>query len=354
MSNLLNGDAVQAYKPFRYPEAYDKFIQHQSAHWTKDEIVMGEDVKDWHKLSEKEQEFIKAIFLLFTQNDVQVGSGYDVMLRLFKPTEVQMMLRNQADRENIHIDAYSYLLDTLGFDDNIYSEFKGIPVLAEKLQYVEEAKVKKYEDYHADILDDLTISVFEVTQEDIDAEIDYRFRRDVAYMLAVYAGLVEGVSLFAQFAMLLNYQRFNLMPGMCQVVTWSIRDEEMHVQNNSWLFTKFIEENDDIWTDDLKSKIYEAARQIVSQEKKYIDYVFEQGITKGITKEDMYMYVEYIADRRLVGLNLKPNWNREANPFPWMEELLNSPEFGNFFETRVTEYSKGVTQGTWEEVRASL
>jgi len=352
--NLISGEAIRAYKPFLYPEAYDRYIQHQSAHWTKDEIPMGEDVKDWAKLSSDEQEFIKAIFLLFTQNDVQVGSGYDVMLRLFKPTEVQMMLRNQADRENIHIDAYSYLLDTLGFDESIYAEFKGIPELSEKLEYVEAAKVKKFEDYHAEIVDELGLAITKVSEEDIESEIDYRFRRDVAYMLAVYAGLVEGVSLFGQFAMLLNYQRFNLLPGMCQVVAWSIRDEEMHVQNNSWLFTTYIKENPDIWTDDLKSSIYEAARQIVKQEKKYIDYVFSRGLTKGISKQDMYMYIEYIADRRLQGLNLKANWGQEINPFPWMEELLNTPEFGNFFETRVTEYTKGRTQGTWEEVRVNL
>ena len=352
--NLINGDEIQAYKPFLYPEAYDRFIQHQSAHWTKDEIPMGDDVKDWAMLEPKEQEFIKAIFLLFTQNDVQVGSGYDVMLRIFKPTEVQMMLRNQADRENIHIDAYSYLLDTLGFDESIYSEFKAIPELSDKLEYVEKAKVKKFEDYHADIVSELGLTISKVSEDDIEAEIDYRFRRDVAYMIAVYAGLVEGVSLFGQFAMLLNYQRFNLLPGMCQVVAWSIRDEEMHVQNNSWLFTTYITENEDIWTDDLKFNIYEAARQIVAQEKKYIDYVFSKGLTKGITKDEMYQYIEYIADRRLIGLHLKPEYGRMVNPFPWMEELLNTPEFGNFFETRVTEYTKGRTQGSWEAVRASL
>lgn len=352
--NLLEISGTQVYKPFLYPEAYDRYLMHQSAHWVKDEIPLGEDVKDWQLLSEEERNFIKTVFLLFTQNDVQVGSGYDVMLRIFKPTEVQMLLRNQADRENIHIDAYSYLLDTLGFPESIYSEFIDVPVMKDKLDYVEAAKVKKYEDYYADVVEDLGMRVKEVSEEDIESEIDYRFRKGVAMMLAVYAGLVEGVSLFAQFAMLLNYQRFNLMPGMCQVVTWSIRDEEMHVINNSWLFKEFIKENLDIWTDDLKGEIYEAARQIVEKEKRYVDHVFAKGITKGITKDEMYNYLEYITDRRLIGLGLKANYGNDVNPFPWMEEILNSPEFGNFFETRVTEYSKGRTTGTWDEVREKL
>lgn len=354
MNNLLNIEGIQVYKPFIYPDAYTRYELHEKARWNKDEIPLGEDVKDWHQLNDKEKAFLKYTFLLFTQNDVQVGSGYDVLLRVFKPTEVQMLLRNQADRENIHIDAYSYLLDTLGFDESIYSEFTEINVMKDKLTYIENLKIKKYEDYYQDILDELGKSVLSVSEEDIEAEIDFRFRKALAKMIAIYAGGTEGVSLFAQFALLLSYQLENRMPGMCQIVTWSIRDEEMHVQNNSWLFKQLIKENPDIWLDDLKQEIYSAFREIVQKEKAYIDYLYEHGITPKITKYEMYAYIEYIADRRLLGLGLKANYGIETNPLPWMEELLDTPEFANFFTSRVTDYGRSSTKGTWEDVRTNF
>lgn len=335
--NLLNAPSIQSYKPFNYPYFYELYKQHEALHWLPEEVPLGEDVKDWNEISPKEQAFLHSIFNLFTQNDIQVGAGYDVLLRIFKPTEVKMMLRSNAGRENIHVDAYSLLLDTLGFSDEAYSEFMTIPVMKGKMEYLENCKVKKYEQYEA-----------------MGVDVDKAYRRDIAKMLAVYASFTEGVSLFASFIMLLNYQRFNRFPGMCQIVTWSIRDEELHVQGNTALFRAFISENLDIWDDETKQAIYQACREIVSMEEQFIDYVFDQGLTQGLTREDMKSYVHYIADRRLIELGLKGNWGVKKNPLPWVEEILNTPEFGNFFETRVTEYSKGTLQGSWDDLRKSL
>lgn len=352
MNNLLNQKGIQVWKPHRYPEAYQRYLQHNQAFWTKDLVPLSKDIQDWNELSVENKEFLRYLFLLFTQNDVCVGAGYDVLLRCFKPTEVQMMLRNQADRENIHIDAYSYLLDTLGFDDSIYAEFQEFECMDKKLEFVENAKIKKYEEYNTIVISD--DELLKKYNGDIDSAINYMYRSDLAYMLAVYAGCTEGVSLFAQFALLLSYQLKNLMPGMCQIVTWSIRDEEMHVVNNSWLFRKLIEENPDIWTDDLKRKIYSAFREIVEKEKAYLDFIYAKGVTPMVTKDEMYSYLEYIADRRLLELGMKANFGVTKNPLPFMEELTSLKEFANFFETQSTEYGFGATQGTWDEVRKNL
>lgn len=338
MNNLLITDGkTQPYKPFLYPEAYDRYLLHEAARWNKTEVSLASDVKDWNNLSPSEKELLKYLFLLFTQNDVAVGEGYDALLRCFKPTEVRMLLRNQADRENIHIDAYSYLLDTLGFDESIYAEFKEIDVMGKKLEFVESAKVKKYEDYEREFGDNKKL-------------IDTKFKHDLAYMLAVYAGCTEGVSLFAQFAILLSYTLNNKFIGMGQIVTWSIRDEEMHIQNNSWLFKELVKENRSIWNDKLKKKIYSAFREIVEKEKAYLDYVYSQGTTPVVSKDMMYQYLEYIADRRLLGLGLKANFGVSENPLPFMEELLDAPEYANFFTSRVTEYGKGASQGDWGDI----
>lgn len=352
MNNLLKQKGIQVWKPHKYPEAFERYKLHDSAKWSPDVVALSQDIKDWKSLNKENQDFLRYLFLLFTQNDVCVGAGYDVLLRCFKPTEVQMMLRNQADRENVHIDAYSYLLDTLGFDESIYAEFQEIDCMKTKLEFVENAKIKKWEQYQAIVASDSNL--MKKFNGNIELAIDTLYRSDLAKMLAVYAGCTEGVSLFAQFALLLSYQLKNLMPGMCQIVTWSIKDEEMHIQNNSWLFRKLIEENLDIWTDDLKYSIYQAFREVVEKEKRYLDFIYENGVTPYVTKDQMYQYLEYIADRRLLGLGMKANFGVETNPLPFMEELLDTPEFANFFHTRVTEYGRNSTKGSWDEVNEFL
>ena len=348
--SLLKQPKLQTYKPFHYPWAYETFKKHEALHWLPEEVPLGEDVKDWNEIDAKQKAFLHSIFSLFTQNDVQVGAGYDVLLRIFKPTEVQMMLRGNAARENIHIDGYSLLLDTLGLPDDTYSEFLEIPEMRCKMEYLNDCKVKKFEEYLAAAREELKPYG---TDDEVNELMDKMYRKDIAKMLAVYASFTEGVSLFASFIMLLNYQRFNKFPGMCQIVTWSIRDEEMHVQGNTQLFKAFIRENLDIWNDTTKQEIYSACREVVAMEEAFIDYVFANGLTEGLTKDEMKTYVHYIADRRLIELGLKGNWGVKDNPLPWVEEILNTPEFGNFFETRVTEYSKGTLTGSWDELRNS-
>lgn len=340
--NLLNGENLP-YKPMLYPEAYSRYELHDAAKWSKNEISLSSDVQDWQSLPDDERELLKYLFLLFTQNDVSVGKGYDVLLRCFKPTEICMLLRNQADRENTHIDAYSYLLDTLGFPESIYADFKEIDVMDKKLEFIENARVKKYEEYEA-ILKDSGY------QGNIADKIDLMFKSDLAYMLAVYAGCTEGVSLFAQFAILLSYTLKGRFKGMGQIVTWSIRDEEMHCQNNSWLFKQLVKENREIWNDTFKKKLYSAFREIVEKEKAYLDYIYSKGSTPVVAKEDMYKYLEYIADRRLLGLGLKANYDIKSNPLPYMDTLLDSPEYANFFTNKVTTYSRDNTLGEWGDV----
>jgi len=316
-----------------YSWAYDYWKTHEKMHWTEEEVSLAEDVKDFNKAGPEEVEFITNILRLFTQNDLMVGQGYDVMLRIFKPTEVQMMLRTFANRENTHISAYALLTETLGFGDEIYSEFLEIPLMEGKTEYIDKAKVKKFEDYKSEGMS--------------NAEVDNQFRRGVARMLAVYAGATEGISLMAQFAMLLQYQFDNKYKGMCQIVDWSIKDEAQHQEGNSKLFREFIKENSDIWDDDLKYEIYQAVREIVEYEKSLVDYLNPPHMDKELVKQ----YIEYMADNALKMLGMKANYKHKENPLPFMDEITSGVSLVNFFENRVTDYAKGDLTGSWDELR---
>lgn len=99
----------------------------------------------------------------------------------------------------------------------------------------------------------------------------------------------------------------------------------------------------------LECSIKEVFEQAVANEDKFIDLAFNMGPVEGLTPEEMKRYIRYIADLRLKQLEQAPIYNITKNPLPWLNTMLNGVEFGNFFETRVTEYSKAATEGTWDE-----
>jgi ribonucleoside-diphosphate reductase beta chain len=315
-------DGRNSYKPFHYPWAYEAWLKHEQAHWLHTEVPMLEDVKDWNKkLTPSQKHFLTNIFRFFTQGDIDVAGGYvQNYLPYFPQPEVRMMLLGFAAREALHIAAYSHLIETLGMPESTYAEF---------LEY---QQMRDKHDYITDIASQNT------TKENTAAHI------------ATFSAFTEGMQLFSSFIMLLNFPRHGMMRGMGQIVTWSIVDETMHAENMIKMFRTFSEENRDIWNDELKGRIYTIAEQMVMLEDKFIDLAFEMGEMPNLTAEDVKKYIRYIADRRLISLGLKGIYKVKKNPLPWVEEMINAPVHGNFFENRVTDYAKGALTGSWEEV----
>ena len=228
-----------------------------------------------------------------------------------------MMLTAFSNMETVHIAAYSHLLDTIGMPETEYSAF---------LQYKE---MKDKHDY---------LSTFGVGTDE-----------DIARTLAMFGGFTEGLQLFASFAMLMNFPRFNKMKGMGQIVTWSIRDETLHCEGIIKLFHAFCQERNCL-TPAVKEDILDMCQKTVRIEDAFIDLVFEMGPVAGMTPRDIKKYVRYIADWRLGQLGLKPIYLIEEHPLPWLAPLLNGVEHANFFEQRATEYSKAATRGDWGQV----
>jgi ribonucleoside-diphosphate reductase beta chain len=315
-------DTREYFKPFNYAWAYDAWLKHEQAHWLHTEVPMAEDVKDWKKkLTKEEKLFLTNIFRFFTQGDIDVAGGYvKNYLPYFPQPEIRMMLMGFAAREALHIAAYSHLIETLGMPESTYNEFLEYQEMKDKHDYVTELSNKN---------GDLA---------------------STATHIAVFSAFTEGMQLFSSFIMLLNFPRHGLMKGMGQIVTWSIVDETMHAENMIKLFKTFIKENNEIWNDDLKGRIYTIAEKMVQLEDKFIDLCYQGANMRALEPEDVKQYIRYIADRRLISLGLKGIFKVKKNPLPWVEEMINAPVHGNFFENRVTDYAKGALKGSWEDV----
>jgi ribonucleoside-diphosphate reductase beta chain len=306
----------RAYKPFRYPWAYDFWRRQQQVHWMPEEVPLGEDVKDWaSKLSDEERNLLTQIFRFFTQSDIEVNDNYmERYARVFKPTEIKMMLSAFSNIETIHIAAYALLLETIGMPDSEFAAFLDYQQMRDKHDYMHKFGVEN------------------------DA--------DILRTVAMFGAFTEGLQLFASFAMLMNFPRFNKMKGMGQIVTWSVRDESLHCEGMIKLFHAYAKETDAL-TPNVKDDIVECCRTVVGMEDRFIDLAFEMGPVQGMTPEDIKAYIRYIADWRLGQLHLPKLYGVTEHPIPWLSSILNGVEHANFFEARATEYSKAATKGDW-------
>ena len=309
------------YKPFEFPWMFDYYVQQNQMHWFPEDVPLHNDVKDWQELHEVEKNLLIQIFRLFTQSDVDVGSGYiDKYMRIFKMPEARMMMSSFANMEGIHQHAYSLLLDTVGMPETEYKAFADYEAMADKHDYINNIKVTANN------------------------------KESIAKALAVYSGFTEGLQLFSSFVILLNFPRFGKMKGMGQIITYSIRDESLHVEAMTKLFREFIQENIELWTDDFKKEIYQACRDMVALEDRFLDLVFDFGDIEGLTKKEMRQYIRYIADRRLLQLGLKTNYDVNENPLPWLDSVMGV-EHQNFFEGRATAYMKAGLRGNVEGIQ---
>lgn len=314
----------QFYKPFEYPWAFEAWSTQQRIHWIPEEVSLHEDIRDWkNKLTDKERSLLTQIFRFFTQADIDVQSCYmHQYTKMFKPIEIQMMLSAFSNMETIHIAAYSYLLDTIGMPETEYQAFTKYKSMCDKHEYLQTFNMDTKE--------------------------------GCARTMAVFGAFTEGLQLFASFAILLNFPRFNKMKGMGQIIAWSTRDETLHTLSIIRLFKTFLKENPDIDLSKLEIDLTNECRKVIELEDAFIDLAYEAGDVEGLSSQEVKDYIRYIADRRLTQLGFDPIYGLKKNPLPWMDEMLNGVEHTNFFENRVTEYSKGTTQGSWDDVFESI
>jgi len=300
------------FKPFKYPWAYDAWLQHEQSHWLHTEVPMSEDVKDYKKLSKQEQEFLTKILRFFVQGDLDIGSGYhDHYIPVFKQPEVRMMMSGFAGREALHVAAYAHLIETLGLPESTYNEF---------LQYKE--MVEKH-----DYINNLSAA-------------------PMAEKIAAISAFGEGMQLFSSFVMLLNFARNGKLKGLGQIIAWSIVDETQHAEGMIKVYREYVKNNKDESTSD---RIKEIANQMVGLEDQFVDLAFSMVEVEKLTKEEVKQYIRYIADRRLISMGMKGIYKIKKNPLPWVDGMLGVSHT-NFFEQRVTDYSKGATTGTWDDV----
>jgi len=237
---------------------------------------MADDVKDWHtKLTEAERNLLTQIFRFFVQADIAVSNCYHKhYARVFKPTEVQMMLAAFSNAESIHVFSYAYLLDTIGMPDSEFSAFMNYQEMQDKFDFYSRFGTKTPE--------------------------------DIATTLAVFGAFTEGLQLFASFCILMNFPRFNKMKGMGQIVSWSIRDEcysdDTEILTDSgWKLFKDLAERDLVAQFDKDTKVITFIKP-----KRIVSYDVDKELVELKTQNPNINFMVTPAHRKLVYKDGKP------------------------------------------------
>lgn len=304
------------YKPFEYPEILNFTEALNKSFWVHSEVDFTADVQDFHShLDFNEKEVIKRSLLAIAQIEVAVKSFWgDLYTHIPKP-EFNGLGSTFAECEFRHSEAYSRLLDVLGYN-NEFEQLIHVPVIAKRVAYLSEA-------------------LAHTKSED---------KREYLFSLILFSILIENVSLFSQFAIILSFTRFKgVMKNVSNIIAWTSVDEQVHANAGIYIVNKIKEEFPEFFDEETKGRISEIIIHSIQVEAEILDWIFENGELEHLTKENLLNFMKYRVDDSLQKIGLQKQFDiseADYQPMVWFEEEVFANSLDDFFAKRPVEYTK--------------
>ena len=302
--------------PIEYHDIWELYKRHLGSFWTVEEVKLDKDMKDWISLTDDERYFIKNVLAFFAASDGIVNENLAIrFMGEIQISEARAFYGIQIAIENIHSEMYSLLIDTYITDvaekTRLFNAIDTSPSIKKKALWA----LKWIED------------------------------RDANFQTRVIAfACVEGIFFSGSFCSIFWLKKRGLMPGLTVSNEFISRDEALHVEM-AVLIYKHIQNKLDAAT------IYKIVSEAVQMEKEFIIESIPCAMI-GMNADLMSQYIEYVADRLVVQLGYEKIYNT-ANPFVFME-LISMENKTNFFEERVSSYSKAGVGRSREDMAFSL
>ncbi len=304
------------YKPFEYPEVLQFIEAINKSYWVHSEVDFTADVQDFHsQLEPHEKNAVKNALLAIAQIEVNVktfwGNLYD---HLPKP-ELNGLGATFAECEFRHSEAYSRLLEVLGYNDE-FLDVVNVPAVKDRIEYL--GKMLK-----------------NANSQDPKAYVS---------SLLLFSILIENVSLFSQFAIILSFTRFQgYMKNVSNIIAWTSVDEQIHANGGIYLINKIREEQPDLLTDADIESIYDLVDESIEMESNILDWIFELGELNKISKKNLLDFMKYRVDDSLKKIGMKTRYNitpEDYKPMIWFEEEVFANSMDDFFAKRPVDYTK--------------
>ena len=162
--------------------------------------------------------------------------------------------------------------------------------------------------------------------------------------LLLFSILIENVSLFSQFAIILSFTRFKgYMKNVSNIIAWTSVDEQIHANAGIYLINKIREEQPELLTDEDIEAIYQLVDQSLEVESEILDWIFELGEIDKVSKINLLNFMKYRVDDSLHKIGMKPRYNvseEDYKPMVWFEEEVFANSLDDFFAKRPVDYTK--------------
>ncbi len=304
------------YKPFEYPEVLTFVDAINKSFWVHSEVDFTADIQDFHsQLSDIDRSAVKNSLLAIAQIEVAVKTFWGNLYSHMPKPEMNGLGSTFAECEFRHSEAYSRLLEVLGYNQD-FEELIEVPVIRKRIDYLEE------------VLKDAN---------------SFDPKKYVSSLL-MFSILIENVSLFSQFAIILSFTRFRgYMKNVSNIIAWTSVDEQVHANAGIYLINKIKEEQPDLLSEADYEDIYKMVKESVVLEGEILDWIFEIGELTEISKENLLNFMKFRVDTSLKEIGLKKIFNvtaEEYKPMEWFEEEVFANSLDDFFAKRPTEYTK--------------
>lgn len=303
------------FRPFEYEDAYKYAKAQNDHHWTHGQIEVDSDLMQYNtEFTEAEKHGINTVLKLFTTYEVHVANYWlDVVYTNFPKPEVRMMAEVFAAMEAEHALFYDKLNNALDLSNKeFYLSFMEDPNMKKRMEFIEEK-----------------LAIAESGKDE-----------DIALSLATFS-FIEGVVLYSSFAFLMSFQNppKNKLKNVFTGLSYSVRDEALHAEADSWLFNTFVKEyNVDVKK--LKKEIIKVAKESYKVEEKIIENIFAKGKIEGITDTQLKNFVQSRINKKLKDIGLDPIYEVTYNPIAkWFYKRINQIEMTDFFDRNPTSYN---------------
>lgn len=304
------------YKPFEYPEILKYTEAINKAYWVHSEVDFTADTQDFHSnLSKAERTAIKNSLLAIAQIEVAVKSFWGNIYAHFPKPEFNGLGSTFAECEFRHSEAYSRLLEVLGYN-NEFQKLMEIPVIKERIEYLS--------------------GVLQNTRSDD--------RKQYVVSLILFTILIENVSLFSQFAIILSFTRFKgYMKNVSNIIAWTSVDEQIHANGGIYIVNTIRQEFPDFFDEETVALIHETVKESLDVESRILDWIFSDGEIDIVKKNDLLNFMKFRVDdsMRQIGFGAVFNTtSAEYQPLSWFEEEVFANSLDDFFAKRPVDYTK--------------
>jgi ribonucleoside-diphosphate reductase beta chain len=319
---------VQRYDTYKYPE-FDKLTQTQLGFfWRPEEISLQKDRSDYLTLRpEQKHIFTSNLKYQILLDSVQGRSPGLAFAPYCSLPELESCILTWEFFEMIHSRSYTHIIK------NIYNNPAEVfDTIIEDEMILERAKsvTGSYDDFINSAQQYGSTEMWKFANEKVDLGVDERreLKRKL-YRAIMNVNILEGIRFYVSFACSFAFGELKLMEGSAKIISLIARDEHQHLNITQKILSKWNSGDDPEMVQIAKEEkdyTYSMFKKAVEEEQNWSRYLFKDGSMIGLNDKLLCMYVEWIANRRMKAIGLKPLYDipMNNNPLPWTEYWLNS------------------------------